>query len=82
MSHPAARVRLQPVMSVIVFCPLIFAACLSYIDCLVVPDRGGLGSFDTEKFVCLSVWSAEVTRQCVCLPGQLSPLTEEAGEEK
>lgn len=48
----------------------------------MVPDRGGLGSFDTGKFVCLSVWSAEVIRQCVCLPGQLSPLTEKTSEEK
>lgn len=78
----SSQVGLQPVMTIIVFCPLIFPACLSYIDCLVVPDRGGLGSFDMEKFVCLSVWAAEVTQQYVCLPGQLSPLTEGAGEEK
>lgn len=69
-------------MFVIVFCALVFTACLSDIDCLVVPDRDGLGSFDTEKFVCLSVWSAEVTQQYVCLAGQLSLLTEEASEEK
>lgn len=69
-------------MFVIVFCALVFPACLSDIDCLVVPDRDGLGSFDTEKFVCLSVWSAEVTQQYVCLAGQLSLLTEEASEEK
>lgn len=78
----SSQVGLRPVMSVILSCPLIFPACLSYIDCLVVPDRGGLGSFDTEKFVCLSVWSAEVTQQYVCLLGQLNPLTEQAGEEK
>ncbi len=78
----SSQVELQPVMSVILSCPLIFPACLSHIDCLVVPDRGGLGSFDMEKFVCLSVWSAEVTQQYVCLPGQLNPLTEQAGEEK
>lgn len=78
----SSQVGLQPVTSVIVFCPLIFQACLSYIDCLVVLDRDGLGSFDTEKFVCLSVWSAEVMQQYVCLPGQLIPLTEDAGEEK
>lgn len=46
----------------------------------MVPDRDGLGSFDTEKFVCLSVWSAEVTQQYVCLAGQLSLLTEEASD--
>lgn len=73
---------LQPVMYVIVLCPLIFPACLSYIDCLVVPDRGGLDSFDTEKFVCLSVWSAEVMQQYVCFLGQLSPLTEKPSEKE
>lgn len=79
---PSSQVGSQPVMSLIVFCPLMFPECLSYVDCLVVPDRGRLGSFDTEKFVCLSVWSAEVTQQYVCLPGQLSPLAEEASEDK
>lgn len=62
----SSQARLQPVVCIIVSCPLIFAVCLSCIDCLVVPDRGRLGSFDMEKFVCLSVWSAEV-RQPVCL---------------
>lgn len=80
-SH-SSQVQLQPVMSIIVFCPLIFPACLAYIDCFVVPDRGGLGSFDTEKFVCLSVWSAEVIQRYVCLLGQLSLLTEQGGVEE
>lgn len=75
------QVGFQPVTSVVVFCPLIFQACLSYIDCLAVLDRDELGSFHTEKFVCLSVWSAEVMQPCVCLLGQSGPLTDDSGEE-
>lgn len=57
MIHESCRgqVGLHPVMSVLVFCPLIFQACLSSIDCPVVLGTDQLGSFDTEKFVCLSV---------------------------
>lgn len=51
----SSQVGLHPVMSVLVFCPLIFQACLSSIDCPVVLGTDRLGSFDTEKFVCLSV---------------------------
>ena len=75
-------VRLRPVMSVVILCPLIFPGCLCYVGRILVPVSGELGSFDTEKFVCLSVWSAEVTQRCVCLLGQSSPLTEEVGEQK
>lgn len=60
-----SQVALQPVASVIVSCPSISPACLSCIDCLVVPDRGGLGSFDTE--VCLFVCLVSRGHAAVCL---------------
>lgn len=56
------RVGLRPVTAVIVSRPLIFPACLSYYR----PPCGSLGVFDTQKFVCLSVCSAEVIRRPVC----------------
>lgn len=43
-------------ISVVVFCPLIFPACLPCIDCCVVPRGGGPGGFWHGKvclFVCL-----------------------------
>lgn len=75
-----SQVGLPPVTFAIVFCPLIFQACLSCIDCLLVLDRDGLSRFDMEMFVCLSVWSAEVMPRRVCLPAQSSPLTEDVGQ--
>lgn len=82
MSHTAARSSYSP------SCPLLsglhwyFQRVCPTSTALCSLTETGFGSFDTEKFVCLSVWSAEVMHRYVCLLGQLSPLTEQDGEEK
>ncbi len=70
---PSSQVRLQPVHWYFQHVCLALTVLWSLTEA---------GSVVLTWEVCLFVWSVEVTQQCVCLTGQLSPLTQEAGEEK